>query len=147
MQDNIERVKEAVRNSTDLKYQVRKRPWVMFGLSVLLGSVAGRLFMSRRQSVSARSRSEIEDIVRNASDSTRKSFESLAENNAKHFGVIKNAAIGAMTSVAAEVTRRAVPAIITRIDRYSKSKNFNSATKNVRQAEDQSKDRLSAAVE
>ncbi|MEO6163324.1 MAG: hypothetical protein ABIP88_04205 [Candidatus Binatia bacterium] len=152
MLDTIEQVKESVRQSTDLKYQVSKRPWVMFGLSVVVGSLAGRLFMSRRQSFSARSLLEIEDIIRKASDSTRKSFDTLGENinldqYAKNFSVLKNASISAMTSIAAEVARRVVPAIITQIDKYSKSKNFNSASKKVRDADDQIKDRFSASVE
>lgn len=150
--DNIEQVKESVRHSTDLKYQVGKRPWVMFGLSVVLGSVAGRLFMGNRQSLSARSRSEVEDILHKASDAPSKSLKALAENinldpHGKHFSVIKNASIGAMTSLAVELARRVVPAILTQIDNYSKSKNFNNTTERVREADDQFKDRFRTSVQ
>lgn len=152
MRDNIEQVKESVRHSTDLKYHVGKRPWVLFGLSVALGSVAGRMLMGNRQSFSARSRSEVEDLIRKGSDSTRKSFETLAANinldpYAKHLSVIKNASIGAMTSIAAELARHVVPAILTQIDKYSKSKNFNGTTEKVREADDQIKDRFRSSVQ
>lgn len=152
MHDNIEQVKESVRHSTDLKYQVGKRPWVMFGLSVVLGSVAGRLFMGNRQSLSARSRSEVEDILHKASAAPSKNFKTLAENinldpYGKHFSVIKNASVGAMTSLAVELARRVVPAILTQIDNYSKSKNFNNTTARVREADDQFKDRFRTSVQ
>ena len=152
MHDNIEQVKESVRHSTDLKYQVGKRPWVMFGLSVLLGSVAGRLFMGNRVSLNARSRSEVEDILHNASAAPSKSFKTLAENinldrYGKHFSVVKNASIGAMTSLAVELARRVVPAILTQIDNYSKSKNFNNTTERVREADDQFNDRFRTSVQ
>ncbi len=152
MHDNIEQVKDSVRHSTDLKYQVGKRPWVMFGLSVVLGGVAGRLFMGNRQSLSARSRSEVEDILHKASDSPSKSFKTLPENinldqYGKPFSVIKNASIGAMTSMAVELARRVVPAILTQIDNYSKSKNFNNTTEKVREADDQIKDRVRTSVQ
>ena len=152
MRDNIEQVKESVRHSTDLKYQVGKHPWVMFGLSVVVGGVAGRLFMGNRQLLSARSRSEVADILHNASAAPSKSFKTLAENinldqYGKHFSVVKNASIGAMTSLAVEMARRVVPAILTQIDNYSKSKNFSSTTERVREADDQFKDRFRTSVQ
>ena len=152
MQDNIEQVKESVRHSTDLKYQVGKRPWVMFGLSIVLGGVAGRLFMGNRQSLSARSRSEIEDILHKASDASSKSFQTLADNvnldqYAKHFSLIKNASIGAMTSLAVELARRVVPAILTQIDKYSKGTNLNNTTEKVREADEQLQDRFRTSVQ
>ena len=152
MHANIDQVKESVRHSTDLKYQVGKRPWVMFGLSVVLGSFAGRLFMGNRVSLSARSRSKVEEILHNASAAPSKSFKTLAENinldqYGKHFSVVKNASIGAMTSLAVEMARRVVPAILTQIDNYSKSKNFKHTTERVREADDQFKDRFRTSVQ
>ena len=34
LREGVENVKEAVKRSTDVPYQVNKRPWQMFGLSV-----------------------------------------------------------------------------------------------------------------
>jgi hypothetical protein len=152
MYNNIEQVKESVRHSTDLKYQVGKRPWVMLGLSVVLGGVAARLFMGNRQSLSARSRWQVEDILHKASGAPSKNFKTLAENinldrYGKNFSVIKNASIGAMTSMAVELARRVVPAILTKIDNYSRSKNFNHATEKVRDAEDRIKDQVRTSVQ
>ena len=80
MRDNIEKVKQSVRNSTDLKYQVGKRPWVMFGLSIVLGSVAGRILMGNRRSATVRSRPPVEDNIRKGSDSIWTSIGKLATN-------------------------------------------------------------------
>jgi len=152
MRSNIEQVKESVRHSTDLKYQVGKRPWAMFGLSVMLGSVAGRLLIGNRQFFSARSQSEVENIIRQGSDSTRKSVDILAENlnldqYAKRLSVVKNASIGAIASIASELARHVVPAILKQIDKYSKSKKGDTTTEKVREAGEQIRDRFRTSVQ
>ena len=152
MRDNIEHVKESVRHSTDLKYQVAQRPWLMFGLAVVLGSVAGRLFMGNRQSSSARAGSRVEDIIRTGSDSTRKNFDALAapinlDQYARQLSAIKNASLGALTSIVAELARYVVPAILTQIDKYSKSKNFTTTTDKIPEAGDQIQDRIRTSVQ
>src|SRR5262250_955480 len=43
LRDSIGKVKTTVRRSTDVPYQVRQRPWTMFGISMLLGCAVGRL--------------------------------------------------------------------------------------------------------
>ena len=108
MRDNIEQVKESVRRSTDLRYQVDKRPWTMVGLSVAFGVIAGRLLISQRRSFARRSGSELEDLIQKGSESTRRSFQSLAENinldqYAQHWSVIKKASLGVLASLAGEV--------------------------------------------
>ena len=145
MRDNVAEIKESVRNSTDLKYQVGQRPWVMFGLSVLLGSVVGRLLLGNRQSSVARSRPEVEDIIRKGSDSTRAGFENSSANinldqYGKHLSELKNAAVGALTSIFVQLARHVVPVIVTQIEKISKSWSFNSTTEKVRQADEQIND-------
>lgn len=47
LRGTVEGAKTAVRQSVDLNYQVRQRPWVMVGLSVFVGYTLGRLFGGR----------------------------------------------------------------------------------------------------
>ena len=142
MRDNIEQVKETVRNSTDLKYQVRQRPWVMFGLSVMLGSLVGRLILGNSQSSGARYQSAVDDTDGNRSESTRTRVQNLAANMnlddyAKHLSVIKNASMGALTSIFVELSRHVVPAIVTQIENFAKNWGVNSTTDKNRQAGEQ----------
>lgn len=152
MHDNIEQVKESVRHSTDLKYQVGKRPWVMFGLSIVVGSVAGRILMGNRRSATVRSRPRVEDNIRKGSDSIWTSLGNLAttinlDQYSKHWSGLKNASIGAVASIATEVTRQLVSAIFTQFDKVSKSKSFNNTSEEVREADDQIKDRFRTSVQ
>ncbi len=152
MRDNIEQVKQSVRNSTDLRYQVGKRPWIMFGLSIMVGSVAGRIFMGNRRSASLHSRPRVQDTMRKGTDSLWTSVGNMASNMnldpyAKHWSGIKNAAMGAMASIATEVTRQLVSAIVTQFDKVSKSKSFNNTSQDVRDADDQIKDRFRTSIQ
>lgn len=152
MRDNIEQVKESVRRSTDLRYQVDKRPWTMVGLSVVLGVIAGRVLIPQRQSFAGRSRSEVEDLIRKGSESTRKSLQALAENinldqYAQHWGVIKKASLGVLASLAAEFGRQVMPAILSQIDSYSKGKTFDDSREQVREASHQVSNRVYPTVQ
>ena len=149
MRDNIEQVKESVRRSTDLRYHVDRRPWTMIGLSVGLGMIAARLLMPQRQSFAARSRSDVEDLIRRGSDTTRKSLQSLAENMdldqyAQHWGVIKKAALGVLASVASQFARQVVPSIVSQFESYSKDRNINvtDSMDRARDASDRVNDRV-----
>jgi hypothetical protein len=152
MRDNIEQVKESVRRSTDLRYHVDKRPWTMVGLSVALGVVAARLLIPQRQSFVQRSRSEVEDLISKGSESTRRSLQSLAENinldqYAQHWGVIKKASLGVFTSLAAQFARQVMPAILSRIDNYSKNKTVEDSIDRVHQASDRIDGRIPSSVQ
>lgn len=153
MRNNIEQVKESVRRSTDLRYHVDKRPWTMVGLSVVLGVVAGRLLIpQRQQSFAERSRSEVEDLIRKGSETTRKSFQALAENinldqYAQHWGVIKKASLGVLASLAGEFARQVMPAILSQIDSYSKGKTFEDSREKVHEATHQVNNRVYPTVQ
>ena len=152
MRENIEQVKQSVRNSTDLKYQVGKRPWVMFGLSIMVGSVAGRILLGHRSRAVPRSRPRVEDTTRKANDSLWTSVGNMASNMnldpyAKQWSGIKNAAMGAVASIATEVTRQLVSAIVTQFDKFSKTKSFNNTSEGLRDADDQIKDRFRTSIQ
>lgn len=152
MRDNIEQVKQTVRNSTDLKYQVGKRPWLMFGLSIMVGSMAGRILLGNRRSAPGRSRPRVEDTIRKGSDSLWTSVGNMASNinldpYAKHWSGIKDAALGAVVSIATEVTRQFVSAIVTQFDKVSKNKSFNNTSQEVREADEQMKDRFRTSIQ
>jgi ElaB/YqjD/DUF883 family membrane-anchored ribosome-binding protein len=155
MRDNIEQVKETVRNSTDLGYQVDKRPWAMFGLSVALGCIAGRLIMGKRQTLAARSISQVENLVRQGSDQTRRSFEALAENldldhYANQLGALKKAAMAALVPLASEFVRNLVPAIVAQLDKYARAKNletnYHEGVDRVRQEGERASDTIRSSV-
>jgi ElaB/YqjD/DUF883 family membrane-anchored ribosome-binding protein len=151
MRDNVEKVKQSVRNSTDLKYQVGKRPWVMFGLAVVLGSVAGRIFMGDRRSATVRSRPPVEDNIRRRSDSIWTSIGKLATNMnldqySQHWSGLKDASMGAVASIATEVTRQLVSAVLGQFDK-AKSKGFNNTREQAHQeTTDQINDRLRTSI-
>lgn len=149
MRDNIEQVKQSVRNSTDLKYQVGKRPWVMFGLAIVVGSVAGRILMGNRRSATLRSRPPVEVNVRKGSGSIWTSMGKLATNMnldqySKHWSGLKDASMGAVASIATEVTRQLVSAILTQFDK-AKSKGFNNTNDEARETNGQI-DRLRTSI-
>ena len=150
MRDNIEKVKQSVRNSTDLKYQVGKRPWVMFGLAIMVGSVAGRILMGNRRSATVRSRPRVEDNIRKGSDSIWTSMGKLATNMnldqySKHWSGLKDASMGAVASIATEVTRQLVSAVLTQFDK-AKNKGFNNNSEEARETNDQINDRLRTSI-
>ena len=152
MRDNIEQVKDSVRRSTDLRYQVDKRPWTMVGLSVVVGVVAARLLIPPRRSFAQRSASELENLIQKGSESTRKSFQSLADNinldqYAQQWSVIKKASLGALVSLAGEFARQVMPALVSQIDSYSKSKTVDDSRESIQQATKQVNDRIQSAVQ
>ena len=152
MHDNIEQVKDSVRRSTDLRYQVDKRPWTMVGLSVVFGVVAGRLLIPHRRSFAQRSASELEDLIQKGSESTRRSFQSLAENinldqYAQQWSVIKSASLGVLASLAGEFARQVMPAVVSKIDSYSRSKTVDDFREASQQATKQVNDQVQSAVQ
>ena len=90
LRESVENVKEAVKRSTDVPYQVNKRPWQMFGLSVAVGCAVGRLFGNGNAEVrpgdsrsKARPVSADNDTIRNA------------DPYPQQLSVVKGATIGA----------------------------------------------------
>ena len=117
LRESVENVKEAVKRSTDVPYQVNKRPWQMFGLSVALGCAVGRLLSNGRAEVrtgdsrsKARPFSAENGIVRNG------------EPHAHQRSVVKGATIGAIASILSELARQVVPTLLTQLEHYSQNK-------------------------
>ena len=100
LEDSVEQVKTAVRRTTDVKYQVSQRPWVMMGLSVFAGRIVGGLLgggkKRRRRRGSART--------------------GLAREYGEQRNVVKGAAIGALTSLMSELARKAIPVVVRRME-------------------------------
>ena len=89
LRESVENVKEAVKRSTDVPYQVNKRPWQMFGLSVAVGCAVGRLFGNGRAEVGLKaSRSKPRPVSAN-NDTIRN-----ADPYPQQLSVVKGATIG-----------------------------------------------------
>jgi hypothetical protein len=65
----------------------------------------------------------------------------------KHWSGLKNASMGAVASIATELTRQLVSAIFTQFDKVSKSRSFNNTSEEVREADDQIKDRFRTSIQ
>jgi len=152
MRDSIEQVKESLRRSTDLRYQVDKRPWTMVGLSVAFGVIARHFLIPQRPSFARRSGSEVQDLIQKGSESTRKSVQSLAENinldqYAQHWSVIKKVSLGVLASLAGEFARQVMPAIVSQIETSSKGLKCDDSREPSRQATNQVNDRVRSEVQ
>jgi ElaB/YqjD/DUF883 family membrane-anchored ribosome-binding protein len=101
LRESIDNVREAVRHSTDVPYQVKKRPWWMFGLSVLVGCAVGRMLGSGGNKI-PRIQSSTDNVAR--------------EQYTQRVGVIKGATIGTMASIISELARHVIPALMRRIE-------------------------------
>jgi ElaB/YqjD/DUF883 family membrane-anchored ribosome-binding protein len=100
LRESIEDVRQAIRRSTDVSYQVGKRPWWTFGLSVLLGCVLGRM-------LSGGAKIPTRQIGKN---------NIAPDQYTQRVGVIKGATIGTMASVISELARHVIPAIVRRLE-------------------------------
>jgi len=116
LRESVENVKEAVKRSTDVPYQVNKRPWQMFGLSVAVGCAVGRLLSNGSA-----------DGRRGKSRSTARSGakNSAMRNEEPHLhqvSVVKGATIGAIASILSELARQVGPTLLAQLERYSQNK-------------------------
>jgi ElaB/YqjD/DUF883 family membrane-anchored ribosome-binding protein len=137
LRDSAGKVKEAIRNSTDISYQVKQRPWGMFGLSVMLGCAAGRLMSCR----SSGYRSTVKDSADKLTSSVERGLESLSQvaksaglgEYANQIGVLKGATIGAIASLLSELARQAVSTVLAQLENYTQNKleTLNNKTTNV----------------
>src|SRR5262249_36971343 len=109
---------DAVKRTTDVPYQVNKRPWQMLGLSVALGCSLGRLLSSAE----ARGRSK---PVKIESDDADNGSRRNGNPSAQQLGVIKGATIGAMATILSELARHAVPTLIAQLEHYTQDKPVN----------------------
>ena len=117
LRESVENVKEAVKRSTDVPYQVNKRPWQMFGLSVALGCGLGRLLSHS----SAEGRTE--DNRSNARPvSAENGTVRIGDPYAQQLSIIKGATIGAMATILSELARHAVPTLLAQLENYSQDK-------------------------
>ena len=113
LRESVDNVKDAVKRSADLPYQVNKRPWQMVGLSVALGCGLGRLL------------SHDNPGVRNPKAKTVSAANGTLSNgdaNAQELSVIKGATIGAMASILSELARHAIPTLLAQLENYSQDK-------------------------
>jgi hypothetical protein len=117
LRESVENVKEAVKRSTDVPYQVNKRPWQMFGLSVAVGCAVGRLFSNGSAEVgpgdgrsTARPVSADNGNIRNA------------EPSPQQLSIVKGATIGAIASILSELARQVGPTLLAQLEHYSKNK-------------------------
>ena len=117
LRESVENVKEAVKRSTDVPYQVNKRPWQMFGLSVAVGCAVGRLLSNGRAEVrtgdsrpKARPVSAENDTIRNG------------DPHPQQLSIVKGATIGAIASILSELARQVGPTLLAQLEHYSKNK-------------------------
>jgi ElaB/YqjD/DUF883 family membrane-anchored ribosome-binding protein len=124
LRDSIDKVKETVKKSVDVPYQVKQRPWTMFGLSLLLGCAAGRLATRkgtepRRSDTAAKLTKTAEQGIDSVDQMVRKIGNVDYTNQ---LSVVKGATLGAMASLLSELARRAVPTFLAQVEKYSQSK-------------------------
>jgi hypothetical protein len=128
LRDSIDKVKEAMRRSTDVPYQVKQRPWTMFGLSVLLGCAAASLARSRHTRRSA-SAAKLAKSMEQGIDAVDQMVRKIGNvDYANQLSVIKQATIGTMASLVSELARR-VPAVLAQVEEYAKIKMDGKALK------------------
>ena len=135
LRDSIDKVKETIKKSADVPYQVRQRPWTMFGLSMVLGCAAGRLASykhadSQRSDTAAKLTKTVEQGIDSVDQMVRKIGN---VDYASQLSVIKGATIGAIASLLSELAQRAVPTFLAQVEKYSQSKTNG---RSVRQATD-----------
>lgn len=117
LRESVGHVKEAVKRSTDVPYQVNKRPWQMFGLSVAVGCAVGRLLSNG-------------SAEGGPGDSRSKARPAGAENGTirnanpypQQLSVIKGATIGAMATILSELARQVIPTFLAQLENSSQNK-------------------------
>jgi ElaB/YqjD/DUF883 family membrane-anchored ribosome-binding protein len=102
LRDRIENVREAVRHTTDVRYQVSQRPWRMLGLSVFVGFALSGLLRRRRR----RSRMRSRPLRRTA----------MVDPVAQQRSVMKGATIAAIASIVNELARHLIPFAVRRLE-------------------------------
>ena len=120
LRDSTDKVRETIRRNTDLRYQVRQRPWTMLGCSVLLGCAAGTLAKYngagvRRSDTAAKLAKTVELGIDSVDQMVRKIGNTDYANQLR-------TTIGAMVSLLSEVARKAVPAFLAQVEKYSPGK-------------------------
>ena len=124
LREGIDKVKDTIKKSTDVPYQVRRRPWTMFGLSMFLGCAVGRLATcgsaeSRRSDTAAKLTRTVEQGI----DSVDQMVQKIGSvDYANQLSIIKGATMGAMASLLSEVARRVVPAFLAQVEKYAENK-------------------------
>jgi ElaB/YqjD/DUF883 family membrane-anchored ribosome-binding protein len=125
LRDSAEHFNRAIKQGTDLPYQVKKRPWKMFGLALAVGSVIGRLSSRGRPEVNARDSVSRrlaagggEDIFARATENGR--MIGSADRYAQQVSVLKGATLGAIATIISELVRHALPPLLARVERYAK---------------------------
>jgi len=124
LRESIDQVKDTIKKSTDVSYQVRQRPWTMFGLSMLLGCVVRRMATCR--SAETRRSDAAAQLARTAEqgiDSVDQMVRKIGSvDYANQLSIVKGATIGAMASLLSELARRVVPTFLDQVEKYSQGK-------------------------
>jgi hypothetical protein len=117
LRESVESVKEAVKRSTDVPYQVNKRPWQMFGLSIAVGCAVGRLLSNgSAESRPGDSRSKARPV--SAETGTIRNGDPYPQQ----LSVIKGATIGAVATILSELARQVIPTFLAQLENYSQNK-------------------------
>ena len=124
LRDSIDKVKESIKKGADVPYQVRQRPWTMFGLSMILGCAAGRLATCKNADSSrSATATRLTKTMERGIDSVDQIVKRIGHvDYANQLSVIKGATIGAVASLLSELARRAVPTFLVQMEKYSQSK-------------------------
>ena len=122
LRDSAAKVKETIRKSTDIPYQVKQRPWGMFGLSVVLGCAAGRLGTYRNTGFRRTADHSVAKLKKAAERGVSSLEQAFKSNGNADYAKIKGATIGAIGSIMAELARQAVPTLLTQLENYSQNK-------------------------
>ena len=129
LRENIGKVKETIKRTTDVPYQVKQRPWEMFGLSVVAGCALGRLMTcsGTRAGISAENNRESPA----GSGIDKQSIQGARTGNghgdpyAQQLSVIKGATIGAIATILSELARHAVPTLLAQLENFSQNQPGN----------------------
>ena len=124
LRDSIDKVKDTIKKSTDVPYQVRRRPWTMFGLSMFVGCAVGRMATcgsanTERSATAAKLTKTVEHGIDSVDQIVRKIG---SVDYANQLSIVKGATIGAMASLLSELARRVVPAFLAQVEKYAESK-------------------------
>jgi hypothetical protein len=106
--DRVQDTVDGVRHTFDLRYQVKQRPWLMFGGSLLVGYALGRLGAPRTSDTSN---------ARSSNPQPQKSIASAISNQfTDEISTIKGAAFGAVISTLWAMAKQLLPQPDRQID-------------------------------
>jgi hypothetical protein len=124
LRDSIDKVKDTIKKSADVPYQVRQRPWTMFGLSMFLGCAVGRMATCKSaETPRSETAAKLSRTVEQGIDSVDQMVRKIGSvDYANQLSIVKGATIGAMASLLSELARRVVPTFLAQVEKYAQGK-------------------------